>query len=134
MKIEEWETLQAQYTTSDGFTDRSLKGMWFTFDGRLNRMRYFLRVLPVYLLAGAVIVMMQHIWWMGLVYLPVLWSFMSLVARRAHDLGKSQWFWMIGVCLPVLNVVLGLYLLFKHGERGPNQYGLDPTEYPYDVR
>lgn len=134
MKIEEWETLQAQYTTSDGFTDRSLKGMWFTFDGRLNRMRYFLRVLPVYLLAGAVIVMMQHIWWMGLVYLPVLWSFMSLVARRAHDLGKSQWVWMLSACIPPFAFFVGLYLLFKHGERGPNQYGLDPTEYPYDVR
>ncbi len=133
MEVEQWEKMQAAYTTPDGFTDKSVRGMWFTFDGRLNRMRYFLRVLPVYLLMGAVWAIMHHVWWLGVLYLPILWSFLSLVSRRAHDLGHSPWGWMIAACLPAVNVFAGLYLLFRHGAHGPNRYGLDPTEYPYDV-
>lgn len=133
MKVEQWEEMQAAYGTADGFTDKSVTGMWFTFDGRLNRMRYFLRVLPVYLLMGAVTAISQHVWWLCVAYLPILWSLFSLVSRRAHDLGHRPWPFWIAVCLPLVNLFAGLYLLLRHGEHGPNPYGLDPTEYPYDI-
>ncbi len=133
MEVEQWEKQQAAYRTADGFTDKSVKGMWFTFEGRLNRMRYFLRVLPVYLLMGAVYAITHHVVWLAVLYLPILWSLLSLVSRRAHDLGREPWPFWIAVCLPVLNIAVGLYLLFKHGTHGANRYGLDPTEYPYDI-
>lgn len=134
MDVKDWETMKAVYTTADGFTDKSLKGMWFTFEGRLNRMRYFMRVLPVYLLMGTVTAISRHVLWLMILYLPILWSFYSLVTRRAHDLGLRHTAWIfLAACLPVLNVFTGLYLLFRHGEHGPNEYGMDPTEYPYDI-
>ena len=133
MNGKQWETMKAAYTTSDGFTDRSLKGMWFTFEGRLNRMRYFMRVLPVYLLMGAVYAISIHVPWLAVLQLPILWSFYSLVSRRAHDLGHRPVWFFLAACLPVVNVPMGLYLLFKHGEYGANQYGMDPIEYPYDI-
>lgn len=153
MEVEQWEKQQAAYQTADGFTDKSVKGMWFTFEGRLNRMRYFLRVLPVYLLMGAVYAITHHVMWLAVLYVPILWSLLSLVARRAHDLGREPPLFWIAVCLPVaagvaglhlhvglgsaacmaVGAVSGLYLLFKHGTHGANRYGLDPTEYPYDI-
>lgn len=133
MKPEQWEEKQAAYGTDDGFTDRSVKGMWFTFDGRLNRMRYFLRVLPIYLLIGAVGAISQHVFWLVVLYVPLLWSLLSLISRRAHDLGYRPWLLMVLHLLPVTSFLAALYLLFFHGTRGANRFGLDPTEYPYDI-
>ncbi len=133
MKMEQWDVQQAAYGKPDGFTDRSLKGRWFCFDGGLNRMRFFIRALPVWLLMGAVWAVAQHVFWLYVVYLPLLWSLLSLVSRRAHDLGRGEWPVIIGTFIPVVNFFLSLYLLFAQGTAGPNEYGLDPLEYPYDV-
>ena len=63
-------------------------------------------------------------------------SFLSIVAavpgfmlmiRRLHDLDRPTW-WCIGAFIPIVNFVMGLYLLLAEGTRGPNQYGPDPLE------
>lgn len=133
MEPKQWDELQAEYGTDDGFTDRSLKGMWFTFDGRLNRMRYFLRALPVYLLLGAVGVIVPYVFWLVVLYVPLLWSLLSLISRRAHDIGYRPWLLMLLHLIPLTSPFTALYLCFVHGAHGPNAYGLDPTEYPYDI-
>ena len=45
--------------------------------------------------------------------------------RRLHDLNRSGWF-LIAAIIPLLNFVLGIYLLFFKGTEGYNQYGEDP--------
>ena len=55
-------------------------------------------------------------------------SFM-LIVRRLHDLNRPAW-WCVGVFVPLVNLVLGIYLLFFKGTDGPNDYGPDPLEVP----
>ena len=52
-----------------------------------------------------------------------------LIIRRLHDLNRPAW-WCIGVFVPLVNLVLGIYLLFFKGTDGPNDYGPDPLEVP----
>jgi uncharacterized membrane protein YhaH (DUF805 family) len=52
---------------------------------------------------------------------------LALMIRRLHDLSRPAW-WVIATFIPLLNLVLGLYLLFARGTYGPNEYGPDPIE------
>ena len=115
----------------------SLKDMFFSYHGRLNRKRYILRGLLVYVLMslanGVMGIMTEssstglHI--MALLLLPVVLvgcvsSFM-LTIRRWHDLGKSGWYTLL-VLIPLVNFFIAIYLWVKKGTDGPNAYGEDP--------
>jgi uncharacterized membrane protein YhaH (DUF805 family) len=62
-----------------------------------------------------------------------LYSFFTLLpslalgVRRLHDVGKSGWMAFIAF-IPLLGVIWLLVLLIKEGNKGENQYGLDPKE------
>jgi uncharacterized membrane protein YhaH (DUF805 family) len=45
--------------------------------------------------------------------------------RRLHDIGKSGWFWFIGL-IPIVNLYLVYLTCIKKGDVGHNQYGPDP--------
>ena len=129
------------YNGSDGFSDTSLKGLFFDYNGRLNRKRYFFR--------GAVLGCLQTTltWILDAIGLSTMEIFsisaatliatvvtyigsFSLVARRAHDVGRDSIFFIILMFIPIVNVISGLYLLFKKGDTGPNRFGPDPLEHP----
>lgn len=115
--------------------DNDIKGMFLRYDNRLNRKRYILRSITV---AVAVIVIAiifsviaeklgsGAIAALGILIcaLPIIPAFM-LSIRRLHDLNRPSW-WCIGFFIPMVNFVLGIYLLFFRGTKGPNQYGPDP--------
>ena len=101
-----------------------------TFSGRLNRLRYFLALLlamSVYCLTSipleffGINSMLIHY---PIFILYMVWCF-SLLGRRLHDIGISAWFSLISL-VPFVNLGLGLFLLFKKGNAGPNKYGPDP--------
>lgn len=112
---------------------------WTTYTGRLNRLRYFLRLLvihilavviftPIVLLAAATndedtIVIALIIAVLCTLPLDVLLAFCSI--KRAHDLDKSGWL-ALGIFVPYVQVLFYIYLLFFKGTQGPNQYGDDP--------
>ena len=41
-----------------------------------------------------------------------------------HDTNRSGWYLLIGL-IPIVNLYL-IYLMFKEGDTGANQYGPDP--------
>lgn len=45
--------------------------------------------------------------------------------QRLHDVDKSGW-WMLLMFIPIVNLLLGLYMLFARGTEGPNRFGPDP--------
>lgn len=47
--------------------------------------------------------------------------------RRLHDLDKSGW-WMLLLCVPLVNILFYIYILFFKGTEGPSQYGEDPLQ------
>ncbi len=54
----------------------------------------------------------------GLLIFPMVWFLWAQAAKRSHDVGNSGWF--------ILIPFYALYLLFKEGDKGTNQYGQDP--------
>lgn len=58
---------------------------------------------------------------------PVAWIALANNVKRFHDLGKSGW-WVLGLCIPIVNLLLAIYLGFFKGEECDNQYGPDPYE------
>ena len=119
--------------------DKDLQSMFLRYDNRLNRKRYFFRALAL----GAAVSIITNLITMIAVSMnsstiamlgtifsiaAVIPSFM-LIIRRLHDLNRPAW-WCIGVFVPLVNLVLGIYLLFFKGTDGPNDYGPDPLEVP----
>ena len=47
------------------------------------------------------------------------------VVRRFHDMGNpGAHFWLL--IIPFYNIIVGVRLIFKRGQSGPNQFGVDP--------
>jgi uncharacterized membrane protein YhaH (DUF805 family) len=55
---------------------------------------------------------------MLIIYMPFLWFTWAQGAKRCHDLGNSGWFQLIPF--------YSLWMLFKDGEYGENNYGVNP--------
>ena len=57
------------------------------------------------------------------IFLLYLYFLMVITVRRLHDMNRSGWFILLFM-LTLLNILLGLYLLFGSGTAGINSYGL----------
>ena len=60
--------------------------------------------------------------------LPVLLlpAAITLVVRRLHDLGKSGWWFFIGL-IPLVGAIYLIYLFVQEGDSEANVYGSVPT-------
>ncbi len=127
------------YVPDQGFSE-----MFFRSDNRLNRKRYILRGLALFGIGMVVLFFLYALVGVGIladspafvvlgIILVLLFSVVSVVPsfmlmiRRLHDTDQPGW-WCLGIFIPVLDLALGLYLLFAEGTRGPNRYGPDPLE------
>ncbi|RMA57185.1 DUF805 domain-containing protein [Ulvibacter antarcticus] len=63
-------------------------------------------------------------------FMVILIPSIAVAVRRLHDTGKSGWYYLLGV-IPIVSYVGGIVLLVFYcsdGDRGDNQYGLDPKK------
>lgn len=118
-----------QKTARSPRKDRTLGEKYFSYEGRLNRKRYFLRSLALWLvcvfLGSILAVLFAPIGFVAAAILLI--SSVMLSIRRLHDLNKSGWFVLISF-IPVIGFFWGLYLLFAKGTAGDNDYGADPLD------
>jgi len=100
-------------------------------NGRLRRKDYLIRAL-VLSISSAILPSTAAA--SGSAFFAIIASLVSLVCgvlvmiqgvKRLHDIEKSGWYLLI-CFIPIVNIVWGLYILFKEGTRGPNEYGEDP--------
>ena len=120
-----------------GAQKETIKEMFLTTQGRLNRKPYILRGLFLWILSlvtsGVMDVTSESdSLVMNLLSLVVFVLFIALgvatimlVIRRWHDLGKSGWFTLL-LFIPLVNLFVALYLWVKKGDEEPNEYGDDP--------
>ena len=107
---------------------------YLTADGRLNRKPYILRGLLLNVVGFIVAFLI------GLLGGPTGTDGVSiavqlifgipgvmLAIRRLHDLGRSGWWWLL-VFVPIVNLFLGIYLIFFKGQTGTNRFGPDPLQ------
>lgn len=50
---------------------------------------------------------------------------LAVFVRRMHDIGKSGWWFLIGL-IPLVGAIWLLVLCFTEGTNGENEYGVDP--------
>ena len=87
----------------------------FFFPRRLHRLAYFLRGVTMdigtaFLYANNNMMNPRYFWFLLIGLL--LYSLFYILLPRMRDIGMSGW-WLIFLFIPVLNVVLGLILLFR---------------------
>ena len=124
---------QKQWEDNTGYVEeQGWREKYFSTRNRLNRKRYLLRVIQlsgiVFLVTfAAAIIFPENIMNTFMTFFGgvAIGSNLSLGVRRCHDVGLSGW-WMLLVIVPVINFFFNVYLFFKAGQSGPNEYGPDP--------
>lgn len=135
-----------------GFQDGGI----FSFCGRINRKKYFIRIIAIFIsiLCSAIIIASTN---STFILIPVSLLFigsfiygLAIQAKRLHDINLSAW-WIVPIFFvnagtnnifpDVIRTVCGLVnlaytvlLFFKPGTVGINDYGIDPlTPTPPEV-
>jgi uncharacterized membrane protein YhaH (DUF805 family) len=121
-----------------------MKSLLFSFQGRVNRAKFWLANLGLAVLEGIVFgvaggtmasgdpsdISMSSFGVMGIIafllFIVFFWIGLAIAVKRWHDRGKSGW-WVFIAFVPVIG---GLWYLvecgFLKGTAGPNAYGPDP--------
>ncbi|MFT3980009.1 MAG: DUF805 domain-containing protein [Ferruginibacter sp.] len=61
----------------------------------------------------------------GILALGLLVPSLAVGVRRLHDVGRSGWFYFIGL-IPLIGPIVLLVWFFTEGDRFPNKWGDDP--------
>lgn len=105
----------------------------FSFEGRINRAKYWLYgvlfltvifalILGIFYLAlGTNGLIVGYI--IGLILL--IWSGLAIAVKRCHDRGRSGYFVLVGF-IPIVDLWYIAEVGFMRGTIGPNKYGPDP--------
>ena len=112
-----------QYVTED----MSLGDILFSFDGRINRAKYWLSMLPLNLLwvIGLIIDMSSSGAFYWICSLIVIWPTLALNVKRCHDRDKSGWFYLVNF-IPIVSLWYLVEIGFLKGTEGDNRFGQDP--------
>ncbi|WP_282134496.1 DUF805 domain-containing protein [Seonamhaeicola maritimus] len=105
------------------------------FKGRARRKEYWMFTLfniiflyALVLISAALVSATDTIEFLFLYFIYFLAIFIPSLAvgiRRLHDVGKSGWFYLIGL-IPFIGGIWLFVLFITEGDKGPNQYGVDP--------
>lgn len=116
--------------------------MW-ALSGRLGRIRYLaylnitmiMLMLPIGILAAILIPSLARngdgsgTAIIFALYIPMFAVSIIYAKRRLNDLDHSGW-WSILMFIPLVNFLIGLYLVFGPGSEGSNRFGKRPNKNP----
>lgn len=99
----------------------------FSFDGRINRMSYWMSWIVFVPLAfmAVVIATNEEILelYRGVVVLVVVWPMLAVQAKRWHDIDMSAW-WLLVILIPNVGPFIALVMNgFLPGTHGENRFG-----------
>lgn len=133
------EGLNLLFKDSSADKEAVFKELFFTSKGRLNRKSYIYRSiflsLVLCVVQGVLTFAANTIGALELLFAVVAFGFslfgfvanIMMGVRRLHDLDLSGW-WMLLLCVPLINLFFAIYIYFFKGTEGPNQYGEDPLQ------
>lgn len=107
---------------------------FFTWRGRLNRQPHIIRGIVLGVIMQVLISVIQakrsefstSINFLAAAILFTLTALILMqIIKRCHDINLSGWYALIA-CIPIVNLIFGLYLAFKKGTTGNNRFGEDP--------
>ena len=140
------EKLTKTLEQAEHLVDNGIVQNFFRIKGRLNRLRYFKRVMLLCILSFVSFTLFEFLCdvflkpstddssfilinsiFLILVTIICLISHVTLVIRRLHDLDESGWLALV-MFIPVLGIIGSIFLLILKGTEGDNKYGKDPLE------
>jgi uncharacterized membrane protein YhaH (DUF805 family) len=108
----------------------SLGEMLFSFEGRINRAKYWLYsfLLSIIWLVGLFVDLLTTgepgtFYWISV--LVWFWPFLNVHVKRCHDRNKSGSYFLVAF-IPFINILYFLEVGFFIGTVGSNRFGLDP--------
>jgi uncharacterized membrane protein YhaH (DUF805 family) len=120
-----------------------MSSLLFAFEGRIRRGEYLKGslILCGIILGCAIVDIMMGLWSVelsigllsGLAMLVSIWPGLALQVKRFHDLDHSGWMCLLTL-IPLVNLLVGLYLLFAPGSDRPNRFGLPSGSVISDAR
>lgn len=93
----------------------------FFIEGRIRRTEYGISIIIYVLITFVIRTIAEestNAKYIFIFYIPALWFVWAQSIKRCQDLGKSGWWFFIPFYV--------LWLLFKEGQPGKNQYGANP--------
>ena len=100
----------------------------FSLSGRSSRSEYWWFVLGgvIFNMLCTVLAVSIDVGLIALLPFVLIPASITLVVRRLHDLGKSGWWFLIGI-IPLVGAIYLIYLFVQEGDSGENMYGSVPT-------
>lgn len=115
---------QSFYTETGEYKDS-----FWSSKGRIRRSTYALRLISLMIPFSLFAYLLEDNKDFELLYSVIsLVLFIATVIqsiKRLHDLNKSGWYYLLFI-IPVVNIILGFYLLFVDGTTTSNTYGPSP--------
>jgi uncharacterized membrane protein YhaH (DUF805 family) len=114
--------------------------LWvYTTEGRLGRLRYIaysfglsLLIQLIATVTGGISTALPQEIGVALAMIILIVAYIMLIVtsifimiKRLHDVNRSGWLLLL-LLVPLINIILGLYLLFAPGTDGPNNFGPPP--------
>ncbi len=119
-----------------GQTQRPADLLWLlaSLQGRISREPFWLGLLLLNLIVAIVLgTAIRHSHWqpavsavLPFVILPLMWSEIALIVKRAHDRGVTGFVAILSL-VPFANIALVIFLGLVPGDPGPNTYGSRPN-------
>ena len=127
--------------------DQPYQPKFLSFSGRIGRVRYLAYQLGIQFLLSLIFVPLMMAFGLAaglsgqgsgaeaqgaigalaiLIYIPLLIAGFTYAVRRLHDLDKTGWLSLLFL-VPLVNFILGLYILFAPGTPGGNRFGPPPA-------
>lgn len=113
----------------------SIKKGYFSYEGRLNRKVYIIRILILLMiihfasLMGTIEVGITFDNLIGTaIIIGASIAIVMITIRRLHDLGKN-WTWALLMFIPVVNIAFLIYLFIAIGYPTENEYGPNPLDF-----
>ncbi|TYP95432.1 Uncharacterized membrane protein YhaH, DUF805 family [Fodinibius salinus] len=120
-------------TNSENETNSYSDDDFFSTNGRIRRSTYFFRTLFLAIPFTIISLIPQSSQEPGPAILFILvaigFGILQIIQaiKRLHDIDLGGEYILLSF-IPIVNLIFGLYILFKEGTSGPNQYGEDPKK------
>ncbi|PCI24369.1 hypothetical protein COB57_05130 [Candidatus Peregrinibacteria bacterium] len=117
-----------QSIKEDYFSSEFLKSLYFSAEGRINRLTFFAANIYVaflgVLLGGISLNLINYpLWIVWVLYaLFLIVSSVMLTIKRLHDINLSGWMFLLQG-IPFLGSLFSLYIYFAPGTKGKNDFG-----------
>jgi len=110
----------------------TLSQILFSFEGRINRAKYWgFNILIAVILGIVAMIDMAITGQISAIYIIVavisIWPSLAIAVKRCHDRDRSGWFVLVSL-IPLVNLWYLVEVAFLRGTNGNNRFGPDPLE------